>query len=1220
MALAPLIDPRRRVRVVLSSTALLSFMSVRKAAALALAQLGVSAFFIAGICSDALGASAGWFVLAAVVLAAFVRAIDVESWAVFIPGGLVGRVEHAFGRSAAGVAAATVLTERFFLAALSVVIAGHYASGVVLTAIAGWRLTGLLRPEDFATMLAVVVVGLLWIRARVGLDLRSDTIARGVWIGVAVLVVTVAWSAVSAVRTAVPVASLVSLPTPVPTVRWYLGAGLSCLLGLYLALPSIGGGEALAQAAHELPPPRVQALRRTALVTLVFALFVTTSATFLFTLLVPAAEQSAWVSAPLAGLAQHLTAPSLVRDLLAIALVASAVLILVPAAHAALGDAEHMLGRLSAQGTLPEGLAALHSRFGTPARAIDVAVAATILIILAGSGRVQWLGRAYALAVAATVVVKAATLLRLRRRRTESQPFKVAVNLQFGGRELPLGVIGCGLLVAASAVVAIATGDGPSIATLALLGGLTVLFTLGRREVEARPAADNPATLDLLPAAELSLDHIDARVGNVLVPVRNPRSLAHLSAALQAARDRDIVVMTVRLVGLDVAEDAATDAAPTQAEQRLLSEVIAVAERQGRPVRLLIVPAHNVFDAIVSTILRLRSSDVHVGESATLSADEQARLLGEAWERADKPEPLDVRLVVYHRSGRTDSYHLGAHPPSLTAGDLDQIHRLWLDVTKAIGPHVHHHDVVRAALRQMEQQLNGPQREEALGVVRQIARLADELAAVLRARDYARLRDMIRNRHAGELAALLTEMSIEDQVVVFRVMPRKDAATVFEYLEHDAKETLLKAMAQEDVAALLNDMAPDERTMFLEELPATATRQLLGLLTPKERSVAVTLLGYPEGSIGRLMTPHYVAVQEDWTVREVLDYVRAHGQDSETLNVIYVVDGQGLLIDDIRIREFLLAPVDRRVAELMDRHFVALKATDDQTAAVAIFRQVRSQCSAGDRYDRHAHRHRHHRRCAGCGGGDGNTRDSADRRFRSARRAIHGHRLRQDDPEAGGVADGAVPGRDADGDGDGVLRAGNHESGRARAVRPPHHLERRQLRIAGGDPRHPGARAWRGRLTRLVARDAAGDPRRTRARLDSGHDWLPPHHAVVGVRRHVRPALAADCLDRRLIAGGGGLVGDADRIPAAAADAPAGLRPGGVVCAVRRDTRRRHGTGDLLHGRVDRPARDVAVRGCADFFFHDAATYPRRARTLSDGSRTSTRIVCHSPSRRARLG
>src|SRR4030095_8133499 len=128
-------------------------------------------------------------------------------------------------------------------------------------------------------------------------------------------------------------------------------------------------------------------------------------------------------------------------------------------------------------------------------------------------------------------------------------------------------------------------------------------------------------------------------------------------------------------------------------------------------------------------------------------------------------------------------------------------------------------------------------------------------------------------------------------------------------------------------------MAPDDRTMFLDELPASVTRQLLSLLTPKERSVALTLLGYPERSIGRLMTPHYVAVREHWTVREVLDHVRAHGQDSETLHVIYVIDEHGLLIDDVRIREFLLAPLENRVADLMDRRFVALKATDNQEAA-----------------------------------------------------------------------------------------------------------------------------------------------------------------------------------------------------------------------------------------------------------------------------------------------
>ena len=239
----------------------------------------------------------------------------------------------------------------------------------------------------------------------------------------------------------------------------------------------------------------------------------------------------------------------------------------------------------------------------------------------------------------------------------------------------------------------------------------------------------------------------------------------------------------------------------------------------------------------------------------------------------------------------------------------------------------------------MEHQLSGPDRDEALAAIRHVARPADELAALLRAHDYARLRDMMRNRHAGDVAALLTELDVEDQAVVFRILPRKDAAAVFEYLSREAQEALLKAMAQEEVAALLNNMAPDDRTMFLEELPAAATRQLLALLTPEERSVALTLLGYPEDSIGHLMTPDYVAVREQWTVREVLNYIRTHGQESETLNVIYIVDEHGMLTDDIRIRELLLAPLDTPISELMDRRPVALKAVDPQEAAVSAFRQ-----------------------------------------------------------------------------------------------------------------------------------------------------------------------------------------------------------------------------------------------------------------------------------------
>ncbi len=935
------LPPRHPIRVVLSSTALLPFMSVRKAAALTIAQLGAAAFFVSGIAVPVLGPSAAWFVLAAIALAALARAIDIESWSLLIPGGFVSRVASAFGTRAAGLASALSLVERLLLGALACIVAGHYLAGVSATAIAGWNFTGHVRPEDLATLLGVAVIGVLWIRARLGRDIDRDTMARWVWIGVGILAAAVVGGVISVIRGSTSSLDvLASLPpTSILTGSALIDGALTYILGFALTLPVVGGGETLGRAAYEFPPPRVPALRRTALVTLLFALSIAGCGTFLFVALIPPAEQALWSNAPFVGLAQHLTGPVWVRDVVALAVAGAAALMLVPAAVGTLTDAEHIFQRSSADGQLPQTLAALHTRFGTPTRTIDLTVTALILVMLASGGRIAWLARAYAFVIAVMLVLTVASLVQLRRTNAGRTPFKAPVNLHLMGRAVPLGLLGAGVVAALIALAMLVFGDVAAIATGVAIVAIALWFTAIRGGTEPVRESPDEESFDLLHAAEPSLDEVDVRSGNVLVPVRNPHALAHVTAALQTAGDRDVVVMTARLLDVDVNEETASQRTPTPYERRLLADVVALAERAGRPVRLLIVPARNVVDAIVDTIVRLRSSDVYVGESATLSAADQARLLGEAWERADKSEALDVRLVIYHRSGRAETYHLGAHPPSLTSDDVDLIHRLWLDAIKTVGPHVHHHDVVRAALKQMEQQLTGPERDDALAAIREVAQPAEELAGVLRTRDYTRLRDMLRNRHASDVAALLTALSLEDQVVVFRVLPRKDAAAVFEYLAQDSKEALLKAMAQEDVAALLNNMAPDDRTLFLEELPAEATRQLLALLTPAERTVALTLLGYPEKSVGRLMTPHYVAIREHWTVRDVLDYVRAHGQDSETLNVIYVVDDHGLLIDDIRIREFLLAPLDKRAADLMDRQFVALTATDDQEAAVAVFRQ-----------------------------------------------------------------------------------------------------------------------------------------------------------------------------------------------------------------------------------------------------------------------------------------
>src|SRR5207247_8471725 len=133
-----------------------------------------------------------------------------------------------------------------------------------------------------------------------------------------------------------------------------------------------------------------------------------------------------------------------------------------------------------------------------------------------------------------------------------------------------------------------------------------------------------------------------------------------------------------------------------------------------------------------------------------------------------------------------------------------------------------------------------------------------------------------------------------------------------------------------------NEMAPDDRTALLEELPSAAARQLIQLLTPEERRVATALLGYPEDSVGRLMTPDFIAVREDWTVQQVLDFIREHGQDSETLNVIYVVHDRGKLIDDIRMRECLLRPRTAEGGEIRDQSCVALTVHDAQQEAISV--------------------------------------------------------------------------------------------------------------------------------------------------------------------------------------------------------------------------------------------------------------------------------------------
>lgn len=201
------------------------------------------------------------------------------------------------------------------------------------------------------------------------------------------------------------------------------------------------------------------------------------------------------------------------------------------------------------------------------------------------------------------------------------------------------------------------------------------------------------------------------------------------------------------------------------------------------------------------------------------------------------------------------------------------------------------------------------------------------------------LRRELEEMEPFDIAEIIEDLSEKDDIILFRLLSREQSKNTFQHLSHDKQEQIIEGLAKNAnrVSALLNDLEPDDRTAFFEELPGKITQRLLQLLSPEERSIATRLLGYPEDSIGRLMTPEFVAVKPEYTVAQALNHIREYGRDSETLNLIYVIDANWKLIDDIRIRELILAKPDQLIRDLMDDYFVALNAQDDQETAIRVF-------------------------------------------------------------------------------------------------------------------------------------------------------------------------------------------------------------------------------------------------------------------------------------------
>lgn len=215
--------------------------------------------------------------------------------------------------------------------------------------------------------------------------------------------------------------------------------------------------------------------------------------------------------------------------------------------------------------------------------------------------------------------------------------------------------------------------------------------------------------------------------------------------------------------------------------------------------------------------------------------------------------------------------------------------------------------------------------------------IKEQFEELVAANDQRRIREFLNDQNISDVAELIDEFPDHEAEIISSLNVNR-AASTFKILDFSVQKRIIQQLPPIKTAELLNDLPPDDRTDFLEELPSEVVKELIRLMNPEERRITLSLLGYAESSVGRLMTPDYIAVQADWTVMEVLDHIREVGKQMETIDVIYVVNEKGEFIDDMRIRELILANPDKLVNDIIDHRSITLNVNDDQEVANEVFK------------------------------------------------------------------------------------------------------------------------------------------------------------------------------------------------------------------------------------------------------------------------------------------